>query len=54
MNEKMNIQFPFESKEWDFIEDLNSILNNIVHCNGRVYASELQFKLTPGIHGLRT
>ncbi|WP_257140501.1 hypothetical protein [Bacillus wiedmannii] len=33
----MGIPFPFNSKEWDFIEDLNIIRNNIVHCNGRVY-----------------
>ncbi|PGB34897.1 hypothetical protein COM07_25915 [Bacillus toyonensis] len=37
MNEKMGIQFPFESEEWDFMEDLNIIRNNIVHCNGRIY-----------------
>ncbi|MGG5762639.1 hypothetical protein ACQ3VC_14120 [Bacillus proteolyticus] len=37
MNKKMDIQFPFESEEWDFMEDLNIIRNNIVHCNGRIY-----------------
>jgi len=37
MNNKMEIQFPFENKEWIFIKDLNILRNNIVHCNGRIY-----------------
>jgi hypothetical protein len=37
MNKKMGMQFPFESEEWNFVEDLNIIRNNIVHCNGRIY-----------------
>ncbi|PGW74485.1 hypothetical protein [Bacillus thuringiensis] len=37
MSKEMGIQFPFECKEWEFINDLNTIRNNIVHCNGRMY-----------------
>lgn len=37
MSNEMGIQFPFDCKEWEFINDLNTIRNNIVHCNGRIY-----------------
>ncbi|HDR7992627.1 hypothetical protein COK77_08080 [Bacillus cereus] len=37
MDKRMDIKFPFKSNEWSFIEDLNTLRNNIVHCNGRIY-----------------
>ncbi|HFK1670072.1 hypothetical protein [Bacillus cereus] len=37
MDKRMGIRFPFKSNEWSFIEDLNTLRNNIVHCNGRIY-----------------
>ncbi|WP_260989070.1 hypothetical protein [Bacillus sp. DE0042] len=36
MEQEMGIEFPFDSKEWIFVMDLNTIRNNIVHCNGKV------------------
>lgn len=36
MNKMMGIEFPFDSEEWNFIMDLDTIRNNIVHCNGKI------------------
>ncbi|MGG0150733.1 hypothetical protein [Bacillus mycoides] len=37
MAKEMDFEFPFNSKEWKFLMDLNIIRNNIVHCNGRTW-----------------
>ncbi|MCP3026862.1 hypothetical protein [Halobacillus sp. A5] len=34
--EQMNIDFPNESEEWEFILNVYNVRNNIVHSNGRI------------------
>ncbi|PFJ84005.1 hypothetical protein COJ11_32335 [Bacillus cereus] len=54
MCEKMDIQFPFDCKEWEFIDDLNTIRNNIVHCNGRVYDDQKVEEIKKAINSYET
>lgn len=54
MDRKMDFEFPFHSKEWDFLMDLNIIRNNIVHCNGRTWDDKKPERLERVINRYKT